>query len=187
VNRFGRLLLKAACVTVALMFIACASETTAPEPEFGKGTQTGGPDVAVPLGFTKCTPQPFASDTARIGPSGGTLRAGRHMLRIPAGALKKSVLMTMAAPSDSLNYVVFGPEGLTFDPANLPTLSMSYRNCSLTKPAEQRLDIVYTDDSLTTVLDTTETVSTDTLNHVLGAKLKHFSKYVLQSRYAVAS
>jgi hypothetical protein len=184
VNRFGRLLLKAACVTVALMFIACASETTAPEPEFANGIQANVP--ARPIGFARCTPQPFASDTARIGPSGGTLRAGRHMLKIPAGALKRSVLITMAAPSDSLNYVVFGPEGLTFDPANLPTLSMSYRNCSLTKPAEESLEIVYTDDSLTTVLDTTETVASDTLNHVLGAKLKHFSKYVLQSRYAVA-
>jgi hypothetical protein len=186
VNRFGRLLLKAACVTVALMFIACANETTAPEPEFARSTQIDGPAVSLPLGFTKCIPQPFASDTARIGPSGGTLRAGRHMLKIPAGALKRSVLITMAAPSDSLNYVVFGPEGLTFDPANLPTLSMSYRNCSLTKPAEESLEIVYTDDSLTTVLDTTETVASDTLNHVLGATLKHFSKYVLQSRYAVA-
>jgi hypothetical protein len=168
------------------MFIACANETTAPEPEFARGTQIVGPAVSPPLGFTKCIPEPFASDTARIGPSGGTLRAGRHMLKIPAGALKRSMLITMAAPSDSLNYVVFGPEGLTFDPANLPTLSMSYRNCSLTKPAEASLEIVYTDDSLTTVLDTTVTVASDTLNRVLGAQLRHFSRYVLQSRYAVA-
>lgn len=108
------------------------------------------------------------------------------MLRIPAGALKRSVVITMEAPSDSLNYVVFGPEGLTFDPANLPTLVMSYGNCAVNGQREKWLEIVYTDDLLTTVLDSTESVSTDILNHTVGARLKHFSKYVLHSRFAVA-
>jgi hypothetical protein len=36
------------------------------------------------------------------------------------------------------------------------------------------------------VLDTTETVSSDSVNHTVGARLRHFSKYVLHSRYAVA-
>ena len=108
------------------------------------------------------------------------------MLKVPAGALKRSVLITMEAPSDSLNYVVFGPEGLTFDPANQPTLVMSYGNCAVKGQKEDGLEIIYTDDLLTTVLDTTVSVPADTLNHTVGARLKHFSKYVLHSRYAVA-
>ena len=108
------------------------------------------------------------------------------MLRIPAGALKRSVVITMEAPSDSLNYVVFGPEGLTFDQANQPTLVMSYRNCAVKDKATLSLDIVYTDDAMTAVLDSTQTVSTDAVNHTVGALLKHFSRYVVRSRYAVA-
>jgi hypothetical protein len=108
------------------------------------------------------------------------------MLRIPAGALRRSTIITMDAPSDSLNSVVFGPEGLTFEPASLPTLVMSYRNCPIKERAELELTIVYTDDAMTTVLDTTELVAADTLNHTVGARLKHFSRYVLRSRYAVA-
>jgi hypothetical protein len=94
----------------------------------------------------------------------------------------------MTAPSDTLNYVVFGPEGLTFDPAAPPTLTMSYRNCSVNKPGQASLEIVYTDDAMTAVLDTTVTLGADTLSNTIGARLRHFSKYVLtsKSRYAVA-
>jgi hypothetical protein len=182
VSRFSRLLLASVSAS-ALLLAACVDETTGPEPQLTR-IDLDAPGVA--LGFTRCTPQPFAADTARVGPSGGVLKAGRHTLRVPAGALKRSVLITMQAPSDSLNYVVFGPEGLTFESANLPTLVMSYRNCSVTKPAAQRLEIVYVNDALTAVLDTTEAVVTDTLGRTVGGRLRHFSKYVLKSRYAVA-
>ena len=40
--------------------------------------------------------------------------------------------------------------------------------------------------SKSTILDTTITVSADTVSHTVGAQLRHFSKYVLHSRYAVA-
>lgn len=187
-NRFSRILVIGACVLGAILASACADETTGPAPdaaliEISRDTP---PMPHAALGFARCTPQPSASGSARIGPNGGTVKAGRHVLRIPAGALKQPVVITMESPSDSVNSVVFGPEGLTFDPAHLPTLVMSYRNCSVRDEPELSLEIVYTDDAMTAVLDTTVPVAADTLNLTFGAQLKHFSRYVLKSRYAVA-
>jgi hypothetical protein len=184
VNRLSRMFAVIGLVIGALLATACDEGITAPRTELAQ-VQNDIPRQQPNL-FTKCTPQPADSSSARIGPSGGTLRAGRHMLRIPAGALQRSVLISMSAPSDSLNYVVFGPEGLTFDPANQPTLTMSYRNCSVNKSGQAGLEIVYTNDALTAVLDSTETIAADPLNNTVGGRLKHFSKYVLKSRYAVA-
>jgi hypothetical protein len=185
VNRFSRLLTIGMFAAGTMLAGACANETTGPDAELAKVSRQI-PLGPIDLDFIRCTPQPSDTASARIGPSGGTLRAGKHVLNIPAGALKRSVVITMKAPSDSLNYVVFGPEGLTFDPAYLPTLVMGYGNCAVNGQQEESLEIVYTDDLMTTVLDSTEMVSADTLNQTVGARLKHFSKYVLHSRYAVA-
>ena len=182
-KRLSQLFTVLGLVIGALLATACDESITAPRAELAQVTR--GVNL-LPVSFTRCTPQPADSSTARIGPGGGTLRAGKHMLRIPAGALKRSVVITMSAPSDSVNYVVFGPEGLTFEPGNQPTLTMSYRNCSVNKPGQAGLEIVYTNDALTAVLDSTETIAADTLNSTVGGRLKHFSKYVLKSRYAVA-
>jgi hypothetical protein len=184
VTYFSRLLTVISLAIGVLLATACDEEITGPGPELAQYSV----GVSDQSQFTRCTPQPADSSSARIGPGGGTLRAGKHMLKIPAGALKRSVLITMTAPSDTLNYVVFGPEGLTFDAASPPTLTMSYRNCWVTKPGQASLEIVYTDDALTAVIDTTVAVAADTLNHTVGARLRHFSKYVLssKSRYAVA-
>ena len=181
-HRLTRFLGAAACVFGAATVLICTGDTTAPdtEPVF-----EAAPSPA--SGLEQCEPQPYAVSSARIGPSGGTLRVGRHMLRIPAGSLKKSVRLTMEAPSDTLNYVVFQPEGLTFDPAHPPTLTMSYRNCPRALRDKDALEIVYVDDALQNVLETTELVSADTTNAAVHARLRHFSTYVLRkSRYAVA-
>jgi hypothetical protein len=183
VNRLNRIFITSVCVLGAILVGACAEEATGPQAELLETPST----LRAPLGFSHCSPQPFASGSARIGPKGGIIRAGKHSLRIPAGALKSTVLITMEAPSASLNYVVFSPEGLTFDPANLPTLVMSYGNCDVKERAgEPAVEIVYTNDALTAVLETTEAVAADTQSRTFGALLKHFSTYALKSRYALA-
>jgi hypothetical protein len=189
VNRFNRIFVIGVCVLGAALASACSDETTAPAAPDAALTEITLESPLTPpaaLGFAKCTPQPTASGAAKIGPRGGTVRAGKHLLKVPAGALQQQVLITMDAPSGDLNYVVFGPEGLTFDPAHLPTLEMSYRNCAIKDHPELSLEIVYTNDAMTAVLDSTVAVAADTLNLTFGAQLKHFSKYVLKSRYAVA-
>jgi hypothetical protein len=186
VNRFSRILVVGTFVLGAILASACADETTAPDVALTEISRDAPLKPVPALGFTRCNPQPSVAGSARIGPKGGTVRAGRHMLKVPAGALDRTLTITMSAPSDDLNYVVFGPEGLTFDPAHLPTLEMSYRNCSVKDHPELSLEIVYTDDAMTAVLDTTVAVSADTVNATFGAQLRHFSRYVLRSRYAVA-
>lgn len=181
-NRISRLFTIGAYVLGTSIAIACGDESTSPSDN----TAFSRSPSLMPIGFTRCEPQPYASSSARIGPKGGTLRAGKHVLRIPPGALKRPALITMESPSDSLNYVVFSPEGLTFDEAAPPTLVMSYRNCTVAELHNQPVDIVYVDDSLAAVLETTEALPSDTINKTVGAKLRHFSKYVLRSRYAVA-
>jgi hypothetical protein len=186
VIRLSRSLVIGACMVGTTLAGACSDETTAPGADLVEISHDA-PAKPLAVDLTRCTPQPAAAASARIGPNGGTVRAGKHMLRVPAGALKRSVLITMEAPSDSLDYVVFGPEGLTFDPDYQPTLVLSYRHCAVKDRTELSLDIIYTDDAMTTVLDTTESVPADTLNHTVSARLKHFSRYVLRaSRYAVA-
>jgi hypothetical protein len=176
VNRLIKLLTIGTCSFGVLLAVACTHEATAPDLQLSVISHN---EPGKPLRFTRCTPQPHASSSARIGPKGGTLKAGKHTLNIPAGALKRSVLITMEAPSDSLNYVVFGPEGLTFEPGSLPTLTMSYRNCAVPGPTESWLEIIYTDDALTTLLETTEPIPADPLNYIIGAQLKHFSRYAV--------
>jgi hypothetical protein len=186
VKRFNRILVIGTCVLGAILAAACADEATGPDVALSEMSLDAPLRPAPTMSFAKCTPQPAGSGAARIGPKGGTVKAGKHLLKIPEGALKQPVLITMDAPSGDLNYVVFGPEGLSFDPAHLPTLEMSYRNCSVKDHPELSLEIVYTNDAMTAVLDTTVAVSADTLNATFGAQLKHFSKYVLRSRYAIA-
>jgi hypothetical protein len=181
VNRLARLLTVSISIFGVALAIGCADETTSPgDVAFGGGRSV------MPIGFARCDPQPYDSTSARIGRSGGTLRVGRHTLNIPAGALKKNTVITMVAPSDTLNYVVFSPEGLVFDPAHLPTLKMSYTNCRVADFEEAPVDIVYVNDSLTAVLETTELLETDFIGKSVIVTLKHFSHYVVRSRYAVA-
>lgn len=181
-DRLTRILTSAACAFGAVLAIACGNDITAPPvPESLE------PFTVAPAAELRCEPQPRAAASARIGPSGGTLRTGRHLLRIPAGALKNTVAITMVSPSDTLNYVVFGPEGLTFDTALPPILTMSYRHCPGAIRYPGPLEIVYVDDALTNVLETTQLVSADTLSQTVNAELRHFSTYLLKkSRYAVA-
>lgn len=181
-DRLTRVFTSALCAFGSVLAIACGNEIAAPAPDSIEPF-TAAPATDLP----RCEPQPRAAASARIGPSGGTLRTGRHILRIPAGALKRSMIITMESPSDTLNYVVFGPEGLTFDTAHPPVLSMSYRHCPAAVRDPEPLEIVYVDDALTTVLETTQLVSADTLNQTVNAKLRHFSTYLLKkSRYAIA-
>jgi hypothetical protein len=178
VNRLIRLVPVAAGLLGATLIFACTDGVTAPaSPEFARARPEW------PGEFTYCRPQPYASGSAWIGPKGGTVKAGRHELKVPAGALSAATRITMESPSDTLSYVVFGPEGLTFNAGHSPQLVMSYRDCSLRQGAKPQ--IVYVNDLLSAILETPPSAA-DTLSQAVHAELSHFSKYVLRSTYAVA-
>jgi hypothetical protein len=61
-----------------------------------------------------CTPLAADSVTAVIGPAGGALVAGGHVLIVDSLALTSPVSITMVAPSQVVNVVRFRPEGLKF-------------------------------------------------------------------------
>lgn len=175
-NRLTGLIPVAASLLGATLIFGCSDEATAPAtPEFAKARAEAASK------FTRCRPEPDASGSAWIGTSGGTLKAGRHLLKVPAGALSAATLITMESPSDTINRVVLGPEGLTFHAGYSPRLVMSYKNCLVSPGAKQ--SIVYVDPSLS-IIETTAS-ATDTISLTVHGKLKHFSEYVLLSTYAV--
>jgi len=139
------------------------------------GLQAHGDRRERPAGLLRCEDLPYATKTRTIGPDGGRIRVGPHVLTIPEGALDAPTRITMTAPTGrGVNEVKFEPEGLQFDrPASL---TMSYANCS-SRGRNVPKGIAYTDDDL------------DIRNHLpssdnrqsrkVTAKLDHFSRYVV--------
>jgi hypothetical protein len=126
-------------------------------------------------GLLSCPIQPEWTDQQAIGPEGGTLRVGPHRLKIPAGALESTVVITATAASDSAVSVTFQPEGLTF---NVPArLTLDYAHCPLISTLMTKR-IAYTTDDGQDVLQMLS--STDDLyRHKVSAELDHFSRYAV--------
>jgi hypothetical protein len=94
----------------------------------------------------------------------------RHTLTIPPGALTSQVSITVVAPSDSVNRLQFGPDGLVFKkPLDL---TMSYANCDLSGFTRQ---IAYMNDSLQ-ILEYEPSVDDVSGKKVTGL-VTHFSTY----------
>jgi hypothetical protein len=120
-----------------------------------------------------CTPMTADSVTQVVGPLGGTLSVGPHQLIVPAGALDSAVSITALAPTDTVNRVVFYPEGLTF---NTPvSLKLSYANCGLLSALIPKY-VVYLDGlNINTVL-----TSLDSYLHLsVTGSIEHFSGYAV--------
>ena len=131
--------------------------------------------IVQPTGLLQCSDLPADSETRTIGPEGGSITAGPHTLRIPAGALDAATTITMSVGSGrGVNEVHFEPEGLEFERS--AALTMSYANCDLLgKLLPKR--IAYADDALNVI---SYLLSLDNLwsKRVTG-KLDHFSDYVV--------
>jgi hypothetical protein len=95
------------------------------------------------LGLLACSPQRYQITTRMVGPRGGRIKVGSHILNIPAGALSQDVEIVVEQLSSSTNQVRLSPDGLAFDvPAEL---TMSYSNC-LAVPQQKK--VVSTDEEL---------------------------------------
>lgn len=125
-------------------------------------------------GLLACERQPYAFASKRIGPDGGTIRVNDHVLRIPAGALASSTLITAEAPSDFVASVKFQPEGLKF--ARPATLTLDYSACPLGR-LQLLKRIAYTSDDLDIL---SYLLSRDNLLLMrVSADLDHFSRYAV--------
>ncbi|MFL5518937.1 MAG: hypothetical protein ACJ8DJ_22495, partial [Gemmatimonadales bacterium] len=112
-------LLPALILAGALSLVSCASTDdgpmgvpadAAPSPLLGSGDGLLGTSLG--SGLLACDPLPYASASRTIGPEGGTLAIGPHLLTVPAGALAAPVTITADAPVGTVNSVRLYPEGL---------------------------------------------------------------------------
>jgi len=163
-------------VALVVCVIASCSDRapTAPAPVPAPDASLIG-DLLRPTGLLQCSALPAASVTQTIGPEGGSITVGPHVLRIPAGALDQPTTITASLDNNrGVNGIRFAPEGLQFDtPAYL---TMSYANCNLLgKLLPKR--IAYTSD----LLDIVEyLLSVDNLfTKKVTGRIPHFSEYVI--------
>lgn len=119
-----------------------------------------------------CSPQQYAVTTKAIGPNGGEIVVGSHVLRIPKGALSKTVTIKAEQMSGSVNSLRFGPEGLQF--AKSAQLTMSYRNCLVVLFPKK---IAYTDERLN-ILELLRSKDLTGSKTVTGP-VDHFSRYAV--------
>ena len=137
-----------------------------------------------------CTKLPYDSVTQVIGPAGGFLVAGGHVLVVDSLALSSPVSITAVAPSQSVNLVRFRPEGLKFKPGvhGIGALvAANLDNCNV--HPNQVLQVAHVSDSLN-ILDFLPSVTgSDTLvvfryktylgSLWIGGLLRHFSNYAV--------
>jgi hypothetical protein len=178
---------------VLLAGLSCsASDSTAPmepsveqqqSPSFGLiGDLTGGltdltGTVVGTLGnvtdLLLCSPQPYDISKQTIGPKGGVVQVGNHMLVVPKDALSQNVMITAEQVRGSTNSIRFSPEGLKFQrPA---VLTMSYQNCALVLLQKK---IVYTDEKLK-VLEVLKATLDLFKKKTVTAPIDHFSRYAI--------
>ena len=129
--------------------------------------------LADALGLVSCNVRTTHYGSAEIGPLGGVVRVGPHVLTVPPRALSQRVRISAVAPRGQYVQIKFEPQGLRFQRPTL--LTMSYAECSLLSPL--RLKIVYVNDKfeILEVLPTLVSVLTRTAN----APVDHFSRYML--------
>jgi hypothetical protein len=129
-----------------------------------------------PLGLLACTPLPADTETKTIGPSGGFLQIGPHLLSVPPGALSAPVSITGTIVSGPVNAVQFAPAGLRFNRWHSAYLTMSYANCNLLGQLLPKR-IAYVDDGLDILY---YLLSFDVLRFKLvTGKVDHFSSYAV--------
>ena len=162
-------------LAVCALVFACSdpsptAPTTAPAPD---ASLIG--DLLRPTGLLRCSDLPAASVTRTIGPLGGSLTVGPHVLWIPPGALAAPTSITATiVRGQGVNAITFQPEGLRFQTA--AALTMSYANCNLLgKLLPKR--IAYT-STLLQILEYLLSVDNLFSKKVTG-KVNHFSEYVI--------
>jgi hypothetical protein len=127
-------------------------------------------------GLLACRIEPYAVTRKIIGPAGGRIEVGRHVLVIPAGALSVPTLITAEAPSDPVASVRFSPEGLHFNGGRPARLTLDYSNCPLGR-LQILKRIAYTTERLN-ILSYLLSKDNLLLQRVSG-DVEHFSRYAV--------
>jgi len=129
----------------------------------------------VPSLLPWCAPLPYDSVTATIGPAGGVLAVGAHVLVFLPNSLDSAVTVTAVAPTDTVSRVRLEPQGLSFHQPVL--LVMSYATCNLLGSTHP-LSLAYTTPDLGAILDYLPSMD-DADSKTVTGHLKHFSDYAV--------
>jgi len=131
-------------------------------------------DLSKQTGLLQCSAMPSQSVKQTIGPAGGTMKIGPHILVVPPGALASPVSIAAKTAGGTGNAVALKPEGLIFlEPAYL---TLSYANCNTFGMTASK-EVAYTTDFLAVVYYVPSSDNT-TAQQVTG-RLSHFSNYAI--------
>jgi len=119
-----------------------------------------------------CSEEQYAVAVQTIGPEGGQIKVGKHVLEIPQGALSKSVTIKAEQITGRTNSIRFSPEGLKF--AIPAQLTLSYKNCAIVVLPKR---IVYTDENLN-ILEVLRSLDLFQ-KRTVSAPIDHFSRYAV--------
>jgi hypothetical protein len=169
-------------VAIAALVVGLGCTTsppTGPEQPAAPQWRVGGgvgkaPGVLSDL-LLECTPLAAERVAKQIGPEGGTVQVGPHLLEIPAGALTRKTRISAEIVPDSTSSVKFGPSGLVF--ATPARLTLSYAHCQGAANSLVNRRIAYTTDALQ-VLKLLPTADVKEKKAV-AAPLDHFSRYAV--------
>jgi hypothetical protein len=142
-----RALIPLALLAVLAAASSCGDPTPLGVPEFRKGGrwQDGS---TTGTGLVACS-QTYDSVTQVIGPEGGFIVLGSHILWVDTMALAEPVSITAVAPADTVRWVRFQPDGLQFRTNGAgwsAVLFTSFKDCGV--PTTDDLRIAQVTDSL---------------------------------------
>jgi len=148
----NRMALRRSLIPLAILAaLAATSSCTDPSPlgvpEFRRGGSGQGGSTKG-TGVVACS-QTYDSVTQVIGPAGGFLLVGSHILWVDTMALTEPVRITAVAPADTVRWVRFQPDGLQFRTNGAgwsAVLFTSFKDCGV--PTADELRIAQVTDSL---------------------------------------
>jgi hypothetical protein len=139
-------------------------------------------------GLVACS-QTYDSVTRVIGPAGGLIVVGKHLLWVDSMALRDTVRITAVAPADTVRWVRFQPDGLRFRTNGAgwsALLFTSFKDCGV--PTADTLRIAQVTDSLSIMRYLAPPDSTwikvrkkawSKGNQYVAGVLHHFSQYAV--------
>jgi hypothetical protein len=133
-------------VVGAIVFACDRSPTAVPAPTVLAARFQ--PASSKKSGLIPCS-QSYDSVTKLIGPAGGSLSVGAHILYVDALALSNTVSITAVAPAGTVRWVRFRPDGLVFQTTVdgwSALLYTNYKDCGV--PTSDTLRIAQVSDSL---------------------------------------
>jgi hypothetical protein len=180
-------LVLAACAAAAAVSCVDPSPVGVDVPAFQRGGKWV-TEVTGKSGLVSCS-QKYDSVTQVIGPAGGLIAVGRHVLWVDSMALSDTVRITAVAPADTVRWVRFQPDGLEFRTNGAgwsAVLYTSFKDCGV--PTAETVRIAQVTDSLHVIGYLARPDSTwikvrkrswSNGNQYVAGVLHHFSQYAV--------